>query len=456
MTRISDDQPLRVYEASLLLTMEEPMSLVAHSLVVSDGRILDLLPWAQGRAQYPQAEFVDLKQLCLMPGLINAHGHAPMALLRGVADDLPLEQWLTEAIWPLESALLSPDFVYQGSQLAIAEMLHSGITCYSDHYFFPQSGIDAALDAGIRAQFSFPILDFANPWSQNAEHALQQGQALMRRHQHHDRLRVVYGPHAPYTLSDNSLRQLRQAMDQLPGGLHIHLHETEQEVAQSIQSHGCRPLARLQGFGLIQRQSQLVHMCALTPEDIRAVAESQAAVIHCPESNLKLASGFCPVHQLQQAGVVVALGTDGAASNNDLDLWGEMKTAALLAKAVAKDARALNAVQALRMATIEGAKALGWEADIGSLAIGKQADFIAVDYQHWQLSPCYQPCSQLVYAGHKSLVRHLWVAGKQLLRDQQLCFFDLDALKQQTLSWQTRISPRAHWQSTPFTLGADR
>ncbi len=431
---------ISLYEAGLLLTMEQPMERWQHSLVVQGERILALLPWQQAREQYPQAKIHDLRQLCLMPGMVNAHGHAAMVLLRGFADDLPLQQWLTQAIWPLEAKHVSPDFVYQGSQLAIAEMLLSGTTCYSDNYFFPESGIQAALDSGIRAQFNFPLLDFANAWSKDALDALHKGQSLIQQYQQHPQIRVIYGPHAPYTLSDASLRALQSARQELPGALQIHLHETEQEVQDSLAEHGCRPIERLARFGLIDSHSQLVHMCALNEQDIQQVAESGASVIHCPESNLKLASGFCPVGKLLQAGVGLALGTDGAASNNDLDLWGEMKTAALLAKAVAQDAQALPASRALQMATLGGAKALGWQAQIGSLAPGKLADFIALDYQNWQLQPLYQPCSQLVYAGHKGLVRHVWLAGQQRVRDQQLCNFDLNALQQQTMSWRARIA----------------
>ena len=412
--------------------------LSGHALGIREGRIAALLPVEEARRAHAK-ETQELPDHALCPGLVNAHGHAAMSLFRGMADDYDLHNWLHEHIWPAEGRWVGEAFVSDGTRLAAAEMIRSGTTCCSDMYFFPDVSARVIHEAGLRAQIAFPVLEFSSAWAGSAEEYIHKGVELRDDYKHSDRLRVVFGPHAPYTVSDQTLAQIATYTAELDCPVHIHLHETEQEVAQALKERGERPLARLHTFGLLTPRTQCVHMTALEDADIDLVAENGAHVIHCPESNLKLASGFCPVQKLLDAGVNVALGTDGAASNNDLDLFGEMRTAAMLAKAVAGDAAALPAARALWLATMGGARALGMDAEIGSLEPGKQADIIAVDLSGIEHQPLYDPMSQLVYTHCGGQVTHSWVAGKPLLKERRLLTLDSTAIGRQAEHWRQQI-----------------
>ncbi len=411
-----------------------------HALAVHQGRIVALCPIEEARIRFQAAQQVMCPRHALMPGLVNAHTHAAMSLLRGYADDLPLMQWLQGHIWPAEQRWVSEDFVYDGSELAIAEMLLGGITCCNDMYFYPEITARAARRAGMRACVGLIVLDFPSAWAQHADQYIEKGLAL------HDELRgdtliqTALAPHAPYSVGDAALQRVRVLADELDLKIHMHVHETAEEVADGITRDGLRPLQRLERLGLLSSQLTAVHMTQLDDGEIERLAASGTQVVHCPESNLKLASGFCPVARLIDAGVNVALGTDGAASNNDLDLWGEMRTAALLAKAVAADARAVPAAQALALATLNGARALGLEHEIGSLAPGKAADVIAVDLGMLWCQPCYDPCSQLVYAAGRECVTDVWVAGRQVVRDRTLTTLDAQAIGARARRWQASIT----------------
>jgi 5-methylthioadenosine/S-adenosylhomocysteine deaminase len=411
-----------------------------HSIAIDEGRISAILPSAEARQSVRAQVTLELDRHALIPGLVNAHTHAAMTLLRGVADDLHLMDWLQNHIWPAEQKWVSEQFVHDGTQLAVAEMLRSGTTCFNDMYFFPEVTARVAASSNIRACAGMILIDFPTAYAENPDQYFAKGLALHDEYKHHPLIRCAFAPHAPYTVSDQPLERVRVLADELDVPVHIHLHETVSEVEDSRNSSGQRPLQRLDKLGLLSPALMAVHMTQVQDGEIQRLAESGASVVHCPESNLKLASGFCPVQKLIEAGVNVALGTDGAASHNDLDLLGEMRTAALLAKAVYGDAAALPAHTVLRMATLNGARALGLADETGSLESGKWADITAVDLGTLETQPLYDPVSQLVYAAGREQVSDVWVAGQHLLKDRQLTQLDAQDLIQRARGWQTRIA----------------
>jgi 5-methylthioadenosine/S-adenosylhomocysteine deaminase len=419
----------------------EPESIVyeQHSLAINNGRIVDLLPTAIATERYQASTVENLPQHLLIPGLINCHTHAAMTLMRGIADDLPLMEWLQQHIWPLEQKWMNAELVKDGTDLAIAEMLRGGTTCFNDMYFFPDIVAKRAIKHGMRACVGLILIDFPTAWAKNSAEYLEKGLALHESLRHEPLISTAFAPHAPYTVSDQPLSQIVHYAQQLNIPIHIHVHETEFEIAQQLSLTGQRPLQRLAALGLLTPRLLAVHMTQLTDAEIADFAQAGAHIAHCPESNLKLASGFCPVAMCLSAGINVALGTDGAASNNDLDMLGEMRTAALLGKGVAKDASAVNAMTALKMATINGAKALGLDQEIGSLTIGKAADVVAIDLNHLETLPMYHPISHLIYACSRHQVTDVWIAGKQLLKQRQLMTFDLPELKSKLAQWQQRL-----------------
>lgn len=410
-----------------------------HCVALHQDRIVAVLPSSEARRQWPQARQVELSQHALMPGLVNAHGHAAMSLFRGYGDDLPLATWLNERIWPLEGRWVDADFVGDGALLACAEMIASGTTTFSDMYFFPEVTAAVAQRSGLRAQLCAPIVQMPNPWSNNADAALHQALELHDAFRDEARISIAFGPHSTYALDTASLQRVGTLADELDLNVQIHLHETAAEVADALDQHGERPIDTVFRCGLFGPGLQAVHMTQLQRGDIDRLAQHGVSVIHCPRSNLKLASGFCPVAQLQEAGVRVALGTDGAASNNGLSMFRELQSAALLAKAVSGDAAALPALDALAMATLRGAEALGLDTETGSLEPGKAADLVAVNLERLGCAPVYHPESQLVYADAEHGVSHVWAAGRPLLEDGRLLTLDADQLLQLAERWRQRI-----------------
>ncbi len=410
-----------------------------HTLVIHEGKIIDLLPTPEALRKYTGTNTEQLDNHALLPGLINCHTHAAMTLFRGIADDLPLMDWLQNHIWPLEQKWLSPDFVKDGTELAIAEMILGGTTCFNDMYFFPDITAEQVLHHGIRAKVGLIVIDFPSAWAQNSIEYITKGLALKKQLQHSSLCTTAFAPHAPYTVSDATFQNIKMLADELNVPVHIHVHETAHEVEQALTQFGQRPLQRLHDLGLINPSLIAVHMTQLTDEEINLLAISGSHIVHCPESNLKLASGFSPIAKCLSAGINVALGTDGAASNNDLDMFGEMRIAALLGKAVAGDASAIRAMTALRMATINGAKALGLDDYCGSLSIGKEADVISIDLSTLETQPVYCPISHIVYAASRQHVTDVWVAGKRLLKQRQLTTFKTDDLKKRITLWQQRL-----------------
>jgi len=411
------------------------------ALAVDQQKIVGIYPQAEARSKFVADSVVDLGEHIVMPGLVNAHGHAAMSLLRGYADDLPLRPWLEEHIWPVEARVLSEQFVADGTDLAMAEMIKTGTTCFADMYFFADSVAEQVRRSGMRSQVGFTVFDFPTAGGKDPDDYIHKGLQLRDSYKGDELIKIACAPHAPYTVGDETMRRIATYANELDMAVHIHCQETAQEVRDSLKLYSCRPLQRLDDLGILLPQTQLVHMTQIDQDDIRLIQDNNCHVVHCPESNLKLASGFCPVGKLIDAGINVAIGTDGAASNNDLDLFGELKTAALLAKAVAGDAATLDAHAALRMATINGAKALGWEDQTGSLEAGKSADIIAVEISSLSQKPLYNPASQLVYSNAGSQVTHSWVAGKALLKERALMTLDEQNLIRRADAWRNQISP---------------
>ncbi len=372
------------------------MVLEDHAVAIRGSEIVAILPRAEARARFRATQVVSRPEAALMPGLVNAHTHNPMTLLRGVADDLPLMTWLQQHIWPVEAAVIGPEFVADGTTLAIAEMLRGGTTCAKAGELHDQWRTD-------------PLIGTA------------------------------FAPHAPYTVNDANFERVRMLSDQLDMQVHLHTHETAQEITDSIKLHGQRPLARLDRLGLVNDRLIAVHMTQLTEAEIHLCAERGVSVVHCPESNLKLASGFCPACALQRAGVNLAIGTDGCASNNDLDMFSENRTAAILAKAVADDATALDAATTLRASTLGGARALGFGERIGSIEVGKQADLVCVDLSALETQPLHNVLSQLVYATGRQQVSDVWIAGKPKLVQRELVGMDLPGIIANARQWRERI-----------------
>ena len=426
--------------AEWILTVDpENRQLTDHAVAIADGRIQAILPYEEARRAIQAEQTVELPGHVLIPGLINAHTHAAMSLLRGLADDLPLMTWLHEHIWPTEGRWVDAGFVADGTRLAVLEMLRGGVTCYNDMYFHPEVSAQVTAEAGMRAVIGMIVVDFPTGYAASPDEYIAKGLALHERYCDHPLIRLAWAPHAPYSVSDAPLQRVARLAHELGVPIHIHLHETRDEVENAVKAHGERPFARLDRLGLIGPALASVHMTQLEDAEIARLAETGASVVHCPESNLKLASGFCPVATLLEAGVNVALGTDGAASNNDLNLLGEMRTAALLGKGVSGSASAVPATEALRMATINGARALGLESEIGSIELGKSADLVALDLRDPHTQPIYHPVSQLVYAAGRHQVRQVWIRGRQVIRDGAPTTLHVAEVLSEAQIWGARI-----------------
>lgn len=411
-----------------------------HAVAVSGGTIVAVLPIAEARARFHARQVVSRPDAALIPGFVNAHTHNPMTLLRGVADDLPLKVWLQQHIWPIEGAVIGPEFVADGVELAIAEMLRGGTTSCNENYFFPDVQAATYKRHGFRARVGLPVIDFPTAWASSDDEYFDRAGEVHDQWRDDALVATAFAPHAPYTVNDANFERVRLLSDQLDIPVHLHLHETAQEVQQSLEQHGQRPIARIDRLGLFNDRLIAVHMTQLTEAEIHLCAERGVSVVHCPESNLKLASGFCPACALDRASVNLAIGTDGCASNNDLDMVGETRTAALLAKAVAQDAAALDAFTALRAATLGGAKAIGFDHLVGSIEPGKQADLVCIDLSALETQPLHHVVSQLVYAAGRHQVRDVWIAGVRKLEDARLVDIDAGALVAKAREWRQRIA----------------
>lgn len=411
-----------------------------HSVAVHRGRIVALLPQTQARSRYQPRTSFDLGEHVLIPGLVNLHVHAAMSLMRGIADDLPLMRWLNEAIWPAETRHVSYPFVFDGTLLAAAEMIAGGITTCSEMYFYPEAAAAAFEHMGMRAVIGLPVLDFPTAYASDPDDYLSKGLHVRDKWRDHPRLSFSLAPHAPYTVSDGPLERIAMLAAELDVPIHIHIHETRAEISESIAKHGVRPIARLARLGVLGSNMIGIHAVHLDASDLDLLSRYNCSIGHCPTSNMKLASGIAPISALAQRGLRIGLGSDGAASNNRLDLFQEMRQAALLAKVSTGDAAALPAHRVLRMATLDAAEALGLEDSIGSITPGKNADLCAVSLAAIETRPCFDPVSHLIFVAGREHVSHVWIdgetrvnGGKQLLQTHNS---DLPGI---TAMWQHKL-----------------
>jgi 5-methylthioadenosine/S-adenosylhomocysteine deaminase len=437
--RLADSAPT-VVEPGWIIPVEPAKAVLEnHAIVLGAGLIREILPAPLARDRYPAARRVELSGHALIPGLINLHTHAAMALMRGLADDRALMDWLQNHIWPVETRLVTADFVRDGTLIACAEMLSGGVTCFNDMYFHPEAAARAALAAGMRAALGIIVIEMPSGYATDAQDYLSKGLAARDDLKRESLLSFCFAPHAPYTVSDRTFERIAVLQGELDLPLHMHVHETRDELEGSIARHGVRPLARLQALGLVDANLIAVHAVHLSDQEAALLAEKGCHVAHCPSSNLKLGSGIAAPARLLQSGVNVALGTDGAASNNRLDIFAEMRLAALLAKGAGGDPTLLPAHAVLEMATVRAARALGLGDRIGSLVPGKRADMTAIDLDAMELAPCYDPLSHLVYAAGREHVTHVWVDGELVLDEGRLTRLDSRELAAKAAYWKDRI-----------------
>jgi 5-methylthioadenosine/S-adenosylhomocysteine deaminase len=423
-----------------VVPVESDGTLRDHAVVVQDGQILDVLPAEVAQARYVAAQTLVLPGHALIPGLVNLHGHAAMSLFRGYADDVPLMAWLNTHIWPAEKKHVSDAFVRDGTLLAAAEMLAGGITCCNDMYFFPRAAGEALLQAGMRATLGMIVLEFPSAYAVDADDYLAKGLAIRDELKEEPLLSFAFAPHAPYTVSDATFSRIGTLAEQLGLPIHTHIHETLDETRDSLKQYGLRPLERLARLGLLGPNFIGVHAVHVNEAEIESLAEHGCHVAHCPSSNLKLASGIAPLARLTKAGVNIGFGTDGAASNNRLDLFTEMRLAALLAKGASGDASALPAAAALRAATLDGARALNLDSQIGSIVPGKRADLVAVDLHRISSQPLFDPVSHLVYVAGREDVTHVWVDGRLKLNERRLVDLEPDDLTSRAAYWRGKLT----------------
>ncbi len=416
-------------------------TLEKSSIIVNEGKIIDILPSDEALLRYRTKDHLLLDEHVLIPGLINLHTHAAMTLMRGIADDIPLMPWLQEHIWPAERELLSERFVYDGTLLACAEMMAGGVTCFNDMYFYPQSAAEACVKIGMRAQLGLVVLEFPTSYATDSDDYLRKGLDVRDSWRGNDLLSFSLAPHAPYTVENRTFEEVIKFSEQLNLGIHIHLHETLEEVAQSKLRYGVSPIARLASLGVLGPNLVAAHCVHLQNEDMDLMKEHGCHIAHCPTSNLKLASGIADISKMVNVNLNIGLGTDGAASNNRLDLFSEMRMAALLAKGVSLNASTLPANQVLAMGTINAAKALGLEDKIGSIEIGKLADLTAVRISTPELMPCFDPLSHLIYVAERRHVSHVWVNGELKFHEGVYANIEPHEVKDISSQWQSKLSP---------------
>lgn len=410
-----------------------------HSLAIKDGKILAILPSVEAKQKYQPTSQQEYQSHVVMPGLINSHTHIAMNIFRGLADDLELMDWLNNHIWPAEGKWVSHELVYDASQLAIAEMIRGGTTCFNDMYFYLGATAEAATQAGIRAHVGMTVIDVPTAWAKTTDEYFAKAIEFYEQYKQHSLVTPTLAPHSTYTVSLENLARVKDLADKYQLKINIHLQEVHNEIEQSMQKYGKRPMQALYDIGFMSRDVIAVHMTQLDERDFEILEETGASVVHCPESNMKLVSGACPVEKLLKRGINVALGTDGACSNNDLDMFGEMRTAAFLGKMTAQDPKAVSAGVALTLATLNGAKALGVENKLGSLTPGKAADFIAIDMNQVETQPLYHAISQIVYATPRHQVTDVWVNGKQLMKNRELLTIDEKELLNKAQTWRNKI-----------------
>ncbi|CAI5721104.1 unnamed protein product [Hyaloperonospora brassicae] len=444
---------LIIFAAYVVPVIPRNAILSDHAIVVDKSRIVALLPRVEAITRFVGVDERHLSAHIVTPGLVNLHTHSAMTLLRGLADDKALCDWLVQDIWPTEAAFVCPEFVKAGMTHAVAEMLRCGTTCCNDMYFFPNEVCRVLEETGFRGAVGQIIMEFPGPYGSGPDEYLRKAEPNLEKYAPgcHDLITVTMAPHAPYTVSDTSLQRADALAKKYKARVHMHLHETASECSDSENlnraSMSChqsdqnlRPLANLKRMDLLSERLICTHMTQLTETEMDAVAAAGAHVVHCPSSNLKLASGIAPVTEMIKRGVNVGIGTDGAASNNSLDMLSEMKLTAILAKAQTLQCSSLPAVEVLQMATLNGARALGLDQDIGSIEVGKRADVIAIKCDSVEMIPMYNAISHIVYVAGREHVSDVWINGKHLLDDHKLTTIDEAQVKQSVREWAAKIS----------------
>jgi 5-methylthioadenosine/S-adenosylhomocysteine deaminase len=422
-----------------VIPAEDDTVLENHALIIEQGKILDILPSSEVKSHYSASIVEHFDTHAITPGFINSHTHIGMNYFRGLANDLALMDWLNNHIWPAERAWVAHEFVYDASLLAAAEMIRSGTTCFNEMYFFLNATAEATHVAGIRGHIGITVIDFPTAWAKTKEEYIDKGLAFHHEYKAHDRISSTLAPHAIYTVAEDTLTTLRDIAEEHDLKINMHVQETADEVQQSLLHTQKRPIRRLHDIGLITPRLIAVHMTQINEEDIEILQQGKPQIVHCPESNMKLASGACPIHILKDAGLNIALGTDGVASNNDLDMIGEMRAASFLSKLSTLNPQALTAAEAFQLATINGAKALGIDHITGSLKKGKAADFIAINLDEIETQPLYHPISQIVYSASRHQVTDVWVAGKRLMKNRELLTLDEKEIKAKAKYWQQKL-----------------
>ncbi len=419
----------------------EPLNQVLenHSIAIDQDQIAGILPTENAEQHYQAKEHIELPDHALMPGLVNAHTHSPMTLFRGLADDLDLMDWLNKHIWPAEAEIIDEASVTTGTRLAIAEMIRGGTTCFNEHYMFPNIIAEVAKEAGMRCCVGLITMDVSNKWAKDGVEGLQKGLDIYSNAKSHPLITWSIAPQGPYTTTDETFLKIKTAAKETGLPIHIHLHETRAELNIDLQQYGKRPIKRLHDLGLLSDKLIAVHMVHLTDDEIQIIKEHGCQVVHCPDSNFKLASGIAPITKMMDAGINVAIGTDSAASNNDLDMFGELRLSTFAAKVESQNPTTQPAAIALQMATLNGAKALGLDHKIGSLKPGKAADIIAIDLASYLTQPIYNPISHLAYAANRLQVSDVWIAGQRLLEKGKLTQLDINTTLAQTHSWADKI-----------------
>lgn len=430
----------QLIHAAALITCEDNNQILAdHAIAVKDGKILAILPSKAAEQTYQCDNISRFDSHVVLPGFINCHTHLAMNVFRGLADDLKLMDWLNNHIWPAEAEWVSPEMVYDGSRMAMAEMIRCGTVCFNDMYFFLNETATAATEAGMRANIGITVIDIPTPWAKTTDEYFEKGMVFHDQYQNHPLITPTLAPHSPYMVSLENLVRVNELAQKLNLKINIHLHEDPAEIAQSMKLYNQRPLERLQSIDMLSDRLIAVHMTQINEQDMQILAATLPNIVHCPESNMKLDSGQCPVQKMLSAGLNVSLATDGAASNNDLDMIGEMRSAAFLGKITADDPRAVNAETALKMATLYGARTLGLDHITGSLTPGKSADFIAINLDEIETQPLYHPISQIVYAASRHQVTDVWCQGKRLMKARELQTLDERELLTKAKTWRNKI-----------------
>jgi 5-methylthioadenosine/S-adenosylhomocysteine deaminase len=436
-----DDSIDLIVNGDYVVTMDAEMIVIEQgSVAVNDGVIL-----AVGSAESINSEFtarktLDGKNRVVMPGLVNGHSHAAMTLLRGVADDLALMDWLNNYIFPAEVEFVDPEFVRIGTELACWEMIRGGTTTFVDMYYYPDTIADVVERCGMRALISATVIDQRSPDAEDAGDSINKGTAFIDRWKNrHSRITPIFGPHANYTLNADQLRKTREAAMELGVPISIHLSESPYEVQYSKDNYGKTSIEMFEEIGFFEGPTIAAHVVWPTEQEIPILARREVGVIHNPTSNMKIASGIAPVSDMLEAGVRVGLGTDGAASNNDLDMWEEMRLAALLQKVDRMDPQALPATTVLRMATIGGATAIGLGNTVGSLEPGKRADIIQVAFDDVHHVPTFDVISHLVYVTDEQDVAAVIVDGKLLMINGEFLTIDTDVVASEAAALAARI-----------------